>query len=217
VQARSSTGLLRSSQKKEHLEKRVNSKLYRWLRVKVNDELVGFLKAHALPASDAVVVEAGCGLAEGAVALADVPKVKLSVALDLSRPLLRAVRDRHPKVCLVQGDLFRLPFKPGSCDLVWNNSTIEHVHETRRAIYEMVHVTKPGGRIFIGVPYRNGPFFFQGLVPWTDLGRWIGKLFDQSTLAVEVEGTGVEMERFTTYFFRAFVGCLARKTHPPAG
>ena len=187
------------------------NRLYAALRKRVNQRLIGWLARHALSGNGKYVLEAGCGTAEGAHFLGSRPEVELSVALDLDHEALKVAKQRSPRACLVQGDLFRLPFKPGMFDLVWNSSTIEHIHDKRRVIHEMVHATKSGGKIFIGVPYASGPLFFQKWIAFSAVGKWIGHLFDQSALAVDIEGIGLELEEFTTYFFRMFLGCLARK------
>ncbi len=181
------------------------------LRGKVNRQLVDWLAKNAVLGGGAIVLEAGSGPADGASLIAATPGVGLSVALDLSMENLRTARQRDPKLVLIRGDLFRLPFKPGVFDLVWNNSTLEHINEKRRVIYEMVHVTKSGGRIFVGLPYTRGPLMIQPWIANTRLGKKIGHLFDEQSLAIDLEGTGITIEKFTTFFYKAFFGCLARK------
>ena len=184
---------------------------FKKMRGKMNRQLVDWFASHALSGSGAVVLEAGSGTADGASLIKGAPGVSLSVALDLNKENLRVARRRDPKLALVRGDLFRLPFKPGAFDLVWNNSTLEHIHEKRRVVCEMVRVTKSGGRIFVGLPYARGPLMIQPCIADTRLGKKIGRLCDEQSLTIDMEGTGVTVEKFTTFFYRAFLGCLARK------
>ena len=184
---------------------------FKKMRGKMNRQLVDWFASHALSGSGAVVLEAGSGTADGASLIKGAPGVSLSVALDLNKENLRTARRRDPKLALVRGDLFRLPFKPGAFDLVWNNSTLEHIHEKRRVVCEMVRVTKSGGRIFVGLPYARGPLMIQPWIADTRLCKKIGRLCDEQSLTIDMEGTGVTVEKFTTFFYRAFLGCLARK------
>lgn len=181
------------------------------LRVKVNRQLVDWLAKHAMPKTDAMVLEAGSGASEGASMLAAMPGVRLSVALDLNRHNLQLARHLDPKLIAVRGDLFHLPFKPGTFDLVWNNSTLEHIHDKRRVVYEMVRVTKDAGHVFVGLPYAHGPLSIYPWISGTKLGKMIGQLFDEQSLSIDIEGTGLTLEKFTTFFYKAFLGCLARK------
>jgi SAM-dependent methyltransferase len=49
-------------------------------------------------------------------------------------------------------------------DLVFNSSTMEHLDSFDRAFRELVRVAKPGGKIFVSVPYKYGPFLPFNLV-----------------------------------------------------
>jgi ubiquinone/menaquinone biosynthesis C-methylase UbiE len=182
------------------------------IRAKVSGLVVGWLAKHVLSQSEgAVVLEAGAGTAQGASLLLEMPRVGLSVALDLNMQNLRIARQRDPKLSLVRGDLFRLPFKHNSFDLVWNNSTLERIHDKRRVICEMIHAAKKGGCIFLGVPYARGPLMIQPWISGTQLGKKIGHPFDEQSLTIDIEGTGVVFEKFATFYYRCFLGCLARK------
>jgi len=183
------------------------------VREKVSLQVVEWLLKNAFPESgEAVILEAGSGTAQGSSHWVGKPRVGLSVALDLNMQNLRTARQRDPKLSLVRGDLFRLPFKHNSFDLVWNNSTLERIHDKRRVTYEMIHVTKKGGCIFLGVPYARGPLMIQPWIAGTKLGKKIGHPFDEQTLTIDIEGTGVVFEKFATFFYRMFLGCLARKS-----
>ncbi|MBT3583419.1 MAG: methyltransferase domain-containing protein [Halobacteriovoraceae bacterium] len=50
-------------------------------------------------------------------------------------------------------DLHSLPFKDSSFDKVISNSVLEHVENPTEVFSEMVRVTRPGGRIFLSVPF----------------------------------------------------------------
>jgi SAM-dependent methyltransferase len=104
-----------------------------------------------------------------------------------------------------------LPFRNGSIDLCWNSSTIEHLQTPERALNEMNTVTKPGGMIFVGVPNSYGPLGFQRFISDTAVGIWIGKTFDRRQLTKMLSDVGLQPIHNIYYFFRFFVGVLARK------
>ncbi len=47
-----------------------------------------------------------------------------------------------------------LPFPDGSFDVVYCYSTLEHVHDARRAVREMLRVLRPGGALYVHTPNR---------------------------------------------------------------
>ena len=98
-----------------------------------------------------VVLDAGCGMgrylrvaAEGG---ATAVGMDLSRAVDAARDL---TRDR-PGVSVVQGDLLRLPFAPGSFDHIYSLGVLDHTPDPRRAFLGLAKLLRPGGRIAIWV------------------------------------------------------------------
>lgn len=80
--------------------------------------------------------------------------------VDISPPVVaqaRAAFDRDPLHAAV-ADVRDLPFGDESFDAVYSMGTIEHFHDSERALAEMVRVLRPGGRAIIGVPNRHDPF-----------------------------------------------------------
>ncbi len=56
----------------------------------------------------------------------------------------------------MEGDALALPFPDESFDVVIISEVMEHIHDDKGVLAEMVRVLKPGGRIAITVP-RYGP------------------------------------------------------------
>ena len=137
--------------------------------------------------------------------------MSLSVAADIDIEALREARRRDPALPVVVADLYHLPFPPESFDLVWNSSTLEHLDDMEAALAQMERVTRTGGHLFIGVPYLYGPLGFQRWIPQTGVGIWIGTVFSRSELVARLERLGLQIVAGTLYFFRFFVGSLARK------
>jgi SAM-dependent methyltransferase len=70
----------------------------------------------------------------------------------------------------VIGDALQLPFKDGVIDLVYSSGVFEHLRDPIAAAQEIYRVTKPGGRILIGIAFMQpihseGQHFFN-CTPW---------------------------------------------------
>ena len=187
------------------------NRLYDWLRMRLNNRLVRFLRKNALGGSNNVVLECGSGSASGASLLARRGEVKKSVALDLDLEALRECRRRDPNLPVVLGDIHALPFAEDTFDLVWNNSTIEHLPYPALAVMEMARVCKPAGKVFIGVPYRFGPLGFQPIIKSTRAGIWIGPVFSRQELFKMMQQAGLYPRKVLRFFFRFFIGAVANR------
>ena len=145
------------------------------------------LRRHAPEA--ALVLEAGCGRAEILKRMLEggrwtaVPGERLgrrerrtvAVGLDLSEEgLALAAKGRPDALHLVQGDLFRLPFRAGTFDLVYNSGVIEHFDDAKleEALRAMARVTRPGGRVLAVVP-NAACLWYRWAKAWLmKRGRW---------------------------------------------
>lgn len=185
----------------------------RWL----NRRLVRFLLGRTGLETGARVLEGGAGPGFASALFAEAQGAGLSVAADIDREALEEGRRRCGGLQAVAADLFRLPFRSKSFDLVWNSSTLEHLEPPAEAVREMARVAKPGGFVFIGVPYRRGPLGFQPWIRASRVGVWIGPVFGRCELAQLAAGAGLAPQETVTYYFGCFVGVLARKPHAPGG
>ncbi len=189
-------------------------RLYDAMRRRLNRRLVGYLAEKALSQEGCRVLEAGSGPASASSLIARLPQVGLSVAADIDPAALREARRRDPALRVVAADLYHLPFRRESLHLTWNSSTLEHLDAPERALAEMRRVTRRDGHIFVGVPYRYGPLGWQQWVAKTPVGVWIGTVFDRAGLGNRMRTAGLEPVDALCYFFRFFVGVLAK---PAAG
>lgn len=85
-------------------------------------------------------LDVGCG--PGNV-LSSVMASELRVGLDVSPAALRHAREHGHLV--VQGDAERMPFRPGTFDLVTAYSTLHHLFEPQRCVAEAARTLTPGG------------------------------------------------------------------------
>jgi len=100
------------------------------------------------------VLEVGCGSAVDSIELSR--RGASAVAMDYSlRALWHAsqyVSAGHVHVSLAAGDVFQLPFKSNTFDLVFSQGLIEHFTKPSAAIREQIRVIRPGGLLCIDVP-----------------------------------------------------------------
>lgn len=122
------------------------------------------------------VLEAGSG--SGGVSLALARRGARVALVDVSAAAVQYSAARFSRAGLPgsvqQGDIFALPFRDDSFDLVWNAGVIEHFLPAQRsaALLEMVRVCKPEGRIVVLVPWRGAPFYRWGKAVGERRGEW---------------------------------------------
>ena len=74
------------------------------------------------------------------------------VALDPFPQMLGQLQQRRPDIQTVVAHGDEIPFPDGAFDLTYSVAVMHHIAEpplVRRTLYEMVRVTRPGGRILI--------------------------------------------------------------------
>jgi ubiquinone/menaquinone biosynthesis C-methylase UbiE len=111
----------------------------------------------------------------------------------------------------VVADVHHLPFRDGAAQSVWNSSTIEHLDDQAAVTKEMARVVKLGGAVFVGVPYKWGPLFFQKWIAETGVGVWLGTVYGAADVRSWLRGANCDPFADWRYFFRFFVGVIARK------
>lgn len=74
-----------------------------------------------------------------------------------------------PEVDLV-GDAHRLPFSNGTIGRIVCTGVLEHVNFPERVVGEMLRVLRPGGRVYVGVPFMQG--FHPGSGTQQDFQRY---------------------------------------------
>ena len=109
---------------------------------------------------DGVLLDAGCGPHPAAsIALAKARPSRTIVAIDLGGGTVRLALARASSdgVTLlgVVGDLEALPFRDGAVRGVVSDDTVEHVPDDRRAVAELLRVTRGGAPVVIATPNRR--------------------------------------------------------------
>jgi ubiquinone/menaquinone biosynthesis C-methylase UbiE len=104
-------------------------------------------------------LEIGCGRGMGAGLILDVFRPSLLYATDLDVAMLKKADkyispDKREHIVLVAADGFRLPFRTGSLDAVFDFGVLHHIPDWRSALGEVARVLK-----------MQGAFLFEELYP----------------------------------------------------
>jgi SAM-dependent methyltransferase len=111
------------------------------------------------------VLEAGCGIGAQTAILAKNSPGALITSIDISEDsLMRAEeairREGITNVTFRQGDIFRLPFEPGSFDHIFVCFVLEHLPDPGRALKELHPLLKDGGTLTV-IEGDHGSAFFH--------------------------------------------------------
>lgn len=126
-------------------------------------------------AGDAIhgrVLEDGCGVGQYLARIERLAKQAVGVELEFDRAEI-AHKNATQLTC---SSAEMLPFPVNTFDLLLSHEVLEHVHNDRQAVAEMVRVLKPGGRIILFVPNRGYPFETHGIY-WRGKYSFGNKLF----------------------------------------
>ena len=121
---------------------------------------------------NASVLEVGCGTGQLTNFLGISCRRVVGVDLCLnSLRLANRFRQTHDleRVRFIQGNLFRLPFRPEQFDVLLCNGVLHHTSDPRAGFQHLVPLVRPGGYIVIGLYNRYGRLM-------TDLRRRIFRL-----------------------------------------
>jgi SAM-dependent methyltransferase len=127
--------------------------------------LVELLHGDTAYPAGARVLEAGCGVGAQTVTLAARSPGAHFVSVDLSAESAAEAERRvraagHTNVEAAQGDIFALPFAPGSFDHVFVCFVLEHLAQPVEALAALKRMLKPGGTITV-IEGDHGSAYFH--------------------------------------------------------
>jgi SAM-dependent methyltransferase len=112
-----------------------------------------YLRAH-LTAADVPLLDLACGAGRWTRTLIDHLGLGRVVALDLSIPMIDAIRADIPGIRVVRGTALRLPFATGSLGAVNCSNALQLLPDPRSVLREVARCLRPGG-LFTAFTYRQ--------------------------------------------------------------
>src|SRR5436190_9874449 len=103
----------------------------------------------ARPAASERLLDVGTGT--GVVLQEAESSGALGVGMDRSVPMLEAARRTRSSVRVAAADVIDLPFRDATFDVVTANFVLHHFADHRTALFDMLRVLKPGGRMALSV------------------------------------------------------------------
>lgn len=112
--------------------------------------------ANALSAMhNPVIVEAGCGNGAWVAHLREDSRVRV-IGVDNYLPALQELKQQVPESASVAADVRHMPFPDGFADVCISLGVVEHFPGgPQQVLAEMCRVLRPGGLLFLTVPYYN--------------------------------------------------------------
>lgn len=105
-----------------------------------------------------LVLDAGCGMGRFADVVSrwggNVVGIDLSLAVEAAHANLAG----RENVRILQADLFHLPFRPGTFDVVYSLGVLHHTPDCEKAFRQLVPFVRPGGRLCVWVYGTMGPW-----------------------------------------------------------
>lgn len=108
------------------------------------------------------ILDCGCGEGFYLKIISELSACQL-YGFDSDEDVLNRARQElnESKIQLDQGDIYDLPYKDSEFDKIILSEVLEHLPDDINALKSIKRVLKPGGILFITVPNRNYPFFWD--------------------------------------------------------
>ena len=140
------------------------------------DSLDRFTKSLGFPLADLngkLVLDVGCGTGRFAeIALehgATVVGVDLSLAVDSAYTNIGT----HPRMHIVQADVFKLPLADAAFDVIYSLGVLHHTPNCRKAFEQLPPYLKPSGKVVITVYTDRNKYYCMSTNFWR---RWTPRL-----------------------------------------
>jgi SAM-dependent methyltransferase len=130
-----------------------NNKLYRWFTKRFLNHLSDLI--YPLLIDNNMILDVGCG--EGFVTRhlqREFKNIDLT-ALDLKKRRIKITKHLSPHLKAVEGNIYNLPFRNRSFDIVLANEVLEHLDRPKKALEQIKRVSN--SYIIVSVPHQ--PFF----------------------------------------------------------
>ena len=105
------------------------------------------------------ILENGCGIGIYIERLSRIANTV--IGLEFDHPRAVEARQRGEHILNATGE--NLPFPDNSFDIILSHEVIEHIHDDKQAISEIVRALRTGGRLILFCPNRGYPFETHGI------------------------------------------------------
>ena len=141
------------SQTTNYLKHANKNPIQRFLIENFYRQLINILK----PIKPIRILDVGCGEGETIVKLKQTRIGKTLEGVDKSEDALHIGRKIYPGINVESGDIYKLPYKDDSFDLLICTEVLEHLKNPRKALAELRRVSSK--YVLLSVP--NEPFFIM--------------------------------------------------------
>jgi len=121
------------------------------IAIEVVSELVGEVK-------NKIVLDAGCG--SGRFTKFFINEGANVVSVDTSKNMLKILKEKNHNVKAINADIFNLPFKNKTFDLIICSEVLTHLHEYKRPLEEFKRILSSDGIIIIDIRNSLYPMHF---------------------------------------------------------
>jgi SAM-dependent methyltransferase len=153
---------LRDSQYKTDVNLAARQSIYAYQRPRI--DLARETLDLARPDGREVVADIGCGNGRYLAELVRRGHAGPVLGADMSPGMLLAARDRAPRAALLVADATALPVRDAAAGLTLAMHMLYHVPEPERAVRELRRITRPGGRVIVGLNGADHLRELRGLI-----------------------------------------------------
>ncbi len=107
---------------------------------------------------DKLVLDVGCGMGRFADVVSRWGGKVIGIDLSLAVEAAYANLGGRENVRILQADLFHLPFRPGTFDIVYSLGVLHHTPDCEKAFRQLMPFVRPGGRVCVWVYGTMGPW-----------------------------------------------------------
>ncbi len=109
-------------------------------------------------AAGRLILDVGCGMGRFADVVSRWGGKVIGIDLSLAVEAAYANLGGRENVRILQADLFHLPLRPGTFDIVYSLGVLHHTPDCEKAFRQLVPFVRPGGRVCVWVYGTMGPW-----------------------------------------------------------